>query len=77
MLGIKFAHKFKERNMPKLKTRKSVKKRIRVTKKGKVKAAKAFRGHLLSSKNRKRKRNLKRRNVLTRAESAKLRGMIQ
>ena len=62
--------------MPKLKTRKSVKKRVTITKTGKAKAKKSFSGHLLTSKNRKRKRNLKQKVVLTKAESAKLRKMI-
>jgi len=62
--------------MPKLKTRKGVKRRIRITKTGKVKKSKAFHGHLLTGKNRKRKRHLKQRNALTRKESAKLRSMV-
>jgi len=62
--------------MPKQKTRKAVKKRIIVTKKGKVKTGKAFAGHLMTSKNRKRKRKLGKRNVLSNKDSAKLRAMI-
>ena len=62
--------------MPKLKTRKSVKKRIKVTKRGKVKVKKSFSGHLLTGKSRKRKRHLKKKRVLTKTESAKLRAMI-
>ena len=62
--------------MPKLKTRKAVKKRITVTKKGKVKTSKPFRGHLLTSKNRKRKRHLKNRAKLTNVSANKLRAMI-
>jgi large subunit ribosomal protein L35 len=62
--------------MSKLKTRKSVAKRIRVTKRGKVKITKAFRGHLLTSKNRKRKRHLKIRGVLRAIDSIKLREML-
>jgi large subunit ribosomal protein L35 len=42
--------------MPKQKTRKGVKKRFRVTAKGKVKHRKANRGHLKSGKAPKRKR---------------------
>jgi len=45
--------------MPKLKTRKSLAKRVKVTKKKKVLRSKAGRRHLLSSKGRKRKRNLR------------------
>ncbi len=42
--------------MPKLKTRRSVKKRIRISKGGKVKYFKAGRSHLLTGKRSKRKR---------------------
>jgi large subunit ribosomal protein L35 len=62
--------------MPKLKTRKSVKKRIKVTKRGKVKVKKSFSGHLLTCKSRKRKRHMKKKRVLTKNEAAKLRSMI-
>ncbi len=47
--------------MPKLKTRKSVAKRVKVTKKKKVLRSKAGRRHLLSSKSKKRKRKLRRK----------------
>ena len=47
--------------MGKLKNKKSLAKRIKVTKKGKVMRSKAGRRHLLSTKTRKRKRNLRRR----------------
>lgn len=62
--------------MPKLKTRKSVKKRFTITKKGKAKAKKPFSGHLLTCKNRKRKRHLKNKTVMTKTESSKLRKMV-
>jgi len=62
--------------MPKQKTRKAVKKRITVTKRGKVKTARAFSGHLMTSKSRKRKRHLGKKNVLSNKDSAKLRAMI-
>lgn len=45
--------------MPKMKTHSAAKKRFTVTSKGKVKRAKAYRRHLLTSKTRKRKRNLR------------------
>ena len=44
--------------MPKLKTNRSAKKRMRVTKTGKIKHFKAGRGHLLVLKRSKRKRQL-------------------
>lgn len=45
--------------MPKMKTVSSAKKRFRVTATGQVRYEKAFRNHILTSKNRKRKRNLR------------------
>ena len=44
--------------MPKLKTSKSVKKRIRISKRGKIKHFKAGRRHLLGGKRSKRKRQM-------------------
>ena len=46
--------------MPKMKTRKSVAKRFKLTATGKIKRGSASRGHLLSSKSRKRKPHLRR-----------------
>lgn len=54
--------------MPKLKTKKSLAKRIKVTKKKKVLRSKAGRRHLLSSKTRKRKRNLRSKGKITKEE---------
>ena len=50
--------------MPKQKTHKGMKKRFTVTATGKVKHRKANRGHLLSAKSGKRKRNLRQDGVL-------------
>jgi large subunit ribosomal protein L35 len=44
--------------MPKVKTHRGLAKRVKITATGKVKRAKAFHSHLLSSKSPKRKRNL-------------------
>ncbi|MGA9115445.1 MAG: 50S ribosomal protein L35 [Bacteroidota bacterium] len=45
--------------MPKTKTRSSAKKRFALTATGRVKRASAYRSHILTSKSRKRKRNLR------------------
>lgn len=45
--------------MPKLKTKKSVKKRFKLSKNGKVKMNKAGRRHLMACKNGKRRRHLR------------------
>ncbi len=46
--------------MPKLKTKKTVAKRFKLTKTGKVKRSKAYKSHILTKKNSKRKRKLRR-----------------
>lgn len=46
--------------MPKLKTKKSFKKRVKKTAKGKFKRSSANKGHILTKKSRKRKRKLRR-----------------
>ena len=45
--------------MPKLKTHSGAKKRFKLTKNGKVKRAHAFKSHILTKKNTKRKRGLR------------------
>ena len=50
--------------MPKMKTHRSSAKRLRITKKGKVMAHKAFASHLLTHKSKKRKRNLRKARVV-------------
>ena len=51
--------------MPKKKTSKSVAKRVKVTAGGKIKFKHPGRGHLLTSKSRKRKRALRKMGVLS------------
>ncbi|MFR6345048.1 MAG: 50S ribosomal protein L35, partial [Christensenellales bacterium] len=45
--------------MPKMKTHRGAAKRFRLTGSGKVRRNKAYKSHLLNSKSRKRKRNLR------------------
>jgi large subunit ribosomal protein L35 len=54
--------------MPKLKTKKSLAKRIRITRKKKALRAKSGRRHLLSGKERRRKRALKKKGLVSSAE---------
>ncbi|MFH1505353.1 MAG: 50S ribosomal protein L35 [Candidatus Omnitrophota bacterium] len=54
--------------MPKLKTKKALVKRVKVTKNKKVLRPKAGKRHLLSCKNRKRKRQLRRKTVTSATE---------
>jgi large subunit ribosomal protein L35 len=46
--------------MPKQKTNRSVRKRFKLTKSGKIRRTKAFRRHLLAGRSQKRKRKLRR-----------------
>lgn len=55
---------FQRALMPKQKTHKGMKKRFKLTAKGKVKHRKAFRGHLLSGKSGKRCRQLRQDGVI-------------
>ena len=50
--------------MPKMKTRGSVKRRFRITKNGKVKCSKPFRGHMHAIHNGKDRRSLRRSIVI-------------
>ena len=60
----------------KMKTHKGAAKRFKVTKKGRVKKAKSFKGHLLSWKSRKRKRKLKKANYCTDSEGRIIRKLL-
>lgn len=51
------------------KTHKGLKKRVRVTARGKVKRKKSFRGHLLSSRPSKRMRKLKRSATMRKSDT--------
>ena len=62
--------------MPKLKTNKSASKRFRVTKNGKIKRNRAGMGHLLSSKSRKRKRQLGKAVVAKACDTKRLRRLL-
>ncbi|UCG34640.1 MAG: 50S ribosomal protein L35 [Candidatus Omnitrophota bacterium] len=55
--------------MGKLKTKKAITKRVKVSKKGKVLRSKAGRRHLLSGKTTKRKRTLRRKGLVSSAQS--------
>ena len=62
--------------MPKQKTRKAVAKRFKLTGTGKVKRASAGRGHLLSGKTGKRKRQLRKASALSPADRRRVIGQI-
>jgi large subunit ribosomal protein L35 len=60
----------------KMKTKKAVKKRVRVTATGRLKHKKAGKGHLLAHKSAKRKRKLRRPGLISAADQQKLRGWL-
>jgi large subunit ribosomal protein L35 len=62
--------------MQKIKTKSSAKKRFRKTAKDKVKRAKAYKSHLLSHKNRKRKRNLRKTSYLKKSDAERITRLI-
>jgi large subunit ribosomal protein L35 len=62
--------------MPKHKTNKSAAKRFRKTAGGKLKYAKAGRGHLQSSKSRHRKRALRQAGVLSPTETKRIKKLL-
>jgi large subunit ribosomal protein L35 len=62
--------------MPKKKTKKSAVKRLRKTARGKIKYSKPGSGHLLSSKSRKRKRNLRKQGVLGQSDHKRMLAML-
>jgi large subunit ribosomal protein L35 len=62
--------------MPKQKTNKSVKKRVKVTKTGKVLLNRAGRGHLLSKKSSKRRRQMRKKRVAAKPDAIRLKKML-
>jgi len=62
--------------MPKKKTKKSAVKRFKLTAGGKIKFRRAGSGHLLSSKSRKRKRALRKRDVLSKSMTQRVVNML-
>ncbi len=62
--------------MPKLKTHKGAAKRFKKTATGKIKRAKAFKRHILTSKDTKRKKQLGQATMVSKADHAKVMRMI-
>jgi large subunit ribosomal protein L35 len=62
--------------VPKIKTNRSAAKRFRVTGSGKVKRNKGYKRHILSSKNKKRKRQLRKATTVAAVETKNIRKLI-
>jgi large subunit ribosomal protein L35 len=63
--------------MPKMKSNKGASKSFKKTATGKFKRKKAFKSHILTSKSRKRKRNLRKPIVVSKANEKKVSLMLQ
>jgi large subunit ribosomal protein L35 len=63
--------------MPKMKTRSGAKKRFSFTATGKIKRAKAYKSHILTSKTKKRKRNLRKNTLVSKQEVRLVSRMLQ
>jgi large subunit ribosomal protein L35 len=62
--------------VPKIKTNSSAAKRFKMTGSGKIKRNKGFKRHILSSKSKKRKRNLRRATTVAAVEQKNIRKLI-
>ena len=62
--------------MPKLKTHSGAKKRFSFTGTGKIKRKKAYASHILTKKSTKRKRNLRKSEILVKAEFKRVRNLL-
>ncbi|MFH0795174.1 MAG: 50S ribosomal protein L35 [bacterium] len=62
--------------MPKMKTRGAVRKRFRRTASGKIKRAQAFRSHILTKKTTKRKRSLRKKAYVSKADLKRIKKLL-
>ncbi len=62
--------------MPKFKTKSSAKKRFKVTATGKLLREKAYRSHILTKKDRKRKRNLRKPTLVDQSDAPRIKKML-
>jgi large subunit ribosomal protein L35 len=62
--------------MPKLKSHRGLAKRVKVTAKGKIKRAKAYHSHLLSSKSPKEKRRLSQSDTVHSADIKRIKSLV-
>jgi len=62
--------------MPKMKTKKSAAKRYRVTGTGKIRVATAYGSHILTKKSRKRKRRLRKNDILGKSDQQRIQAIM-
>jgi large subunit ribosomal protein L35 len=63
--------------MPKMKSNRGAAKTFKLTGSGKIKRNKAYKSHILTSKTTKRKRNLRTATLVSKADSKRVKTMIQ
>ena len=62
--------------MPKVKTKSGAKKRFKLTGTGKIKRKNAFKNHILTKKETKQKRNLKKTSIVNKSDEKNIKRMI-
>ncbi len=62
--------------MPKMKSCRGAKKRFKVTASGKIKSRRAYKSHILTSKTKKRKRNLRKPSYINTVDEPRVHKMI-
>ncbi len=62
--------------MPKMKTRKSITKRFKITATGRIKRSKAYRSHIRSKKSPKRKRFLRGKALVSKSDEKKMKRQV-
>ncbi|KPK77550.1 MAG: 50S ribosomal protein L35 [candidate division Zixibacteria bacterium SM23_73] len=62
--------------MPKIRTSRSAAKRFKKTAGGKLKRSRAFKGHLLTGKSSKRKRNLRKRGLVDKTDQKRVKRLL-
>lgn len=62
--------------MPKIKTSRAAAKRFRFTGTGKVRRAKAYKSHILTKKSKKRKRNLRKSDIVDAADVRRVKALL-
>jgi large subunit ribosomal protein L35 len=62
--------------MPKLKTHKGAQKRFKVTGKKKIVHNKAYKSHILTKKSAKRKRNLRKTDLISQSDRSRIKDML-
>ena len=62
--------------MPKMKSKRALRKRVRLTGSGRMRRHRAYKSHILTKKHPKRKRHLRKGTLVARADEARLRQLL-